>query len=101
MKFTKSEVGVVIPGATVHSFNEQTIEILKFAWRNGFEINKAELDKAEDEVRSGEISYDELESLGWALEEALEYLNENCVEDKLVFTFRDSDFVLIGVNEFE
>lgn len=98
MKFTKSEMGVVIPGASLYSVNEQTLEILNFAWRNGFELNKRELDRAYEEVRSGEISFEDLEALDWTLEEALTYLNKNCVEKGLVFTFRDSDFVLMDSN---
>lgn len=98
MKFTKTEIGVIIPGSTTYSVNEQTVEILNFAWRNGFQLNKLELDRAYNEIRSGEISFDDLEALDWTLEEALTYLNKNCVEKGLVFTFRDTDFVLMGSN---
>jgi hypothetical protein len=97
MIFTKAEAGVVIPGATVNSATEQTIEILRFAWRQGYEIDIKELEAAKNELSNGDLSPDDYEALEFHLEDALDYLNTNCV-DKVVFTFVDTDFVLLDSN---
>jgi hypothetical protein len=101
MKFNKSDIGIIIPGATVNTITEQTFKILEFAESHGFKIDIVELTKAYEEYRKGEWEYKDEEDLGWALEEALEYLNELCTDNGVAFTFRDTDFVLIGGEEFD
>jgi hypothetical protein len=98
MIFTKAEAGVVIPGATVHNVTEQSFEIIRFAWRQGFDTNITELEKAYNEYLNDESSDVDLdEDLGWEVEAALDYLNSNCV-DGVVFTFVDSDLVILDSN---
>lgn len=99
MKFNKEDVGVFVSGATVHNPTEQTFAILDFAISQGFEIDENELahTKLDYQTENG-LSYDTLEELDWVLEDALHYLNTQCCEEGIAFTFWDTDFVLIDVN---
>lgn len=103
MKFSKEDIGVFVSGATLYTPTEQTFAILEFAIANGYEMNVEALETAK---KSYEFEYDSLdyewfEHLEWELEYAIEYLNTQCVGEGVAFTFRDTDFVLIGGNEFE
>lgn len=100
MKFNKEDVGVFVEGASLHNPTEQTFKILDFAVSQGFEIDEHELShaKLDYEFNNDELSYDWYEQLDWALEDALGYLNTKCVEQGVVFTFRDTDFVLLDSN---
>jgi hypothetical protein len=98
MIFTKAETGIVIPGASTYNTTEQSFEIIRFAWRQGFDTNIAELDKAYNDYLNdltGDTDLDE--DLGWEVEAALDYLNTHCV-DGVVFTFVDSDLVILDSN---
>lgn len=100
MKYGKSDVGVFVAGATENDSVEQNFKIIDFAITNGFKIDEQELAYAKDEYAN---DYDALgwgwfEDIGYVTEEALEYLNTNCVEQGVVFTFVDTDFVLLDSN---
>lgn len=100
--FTKADRGVIIPGASVYNPTEQTFKILDFAVAQGYEIDENELTHAKlDYQHNDDLPYSFFEELDFALEDALAYLNTKCVDDGVAFTFRDTDFVLIGMNEFE
>lgn len=94
-KYGYYDRGVYVSGDTLYSPTEQAYYVIQFARNEGFE---AELPNFDNMAAWG---VDELEDFGFLLEEAVAYLNNNCVEDGYVFTFRDTDFVLIGGNEFE
>lgn len=103
IKYGKEDVGVYVEGATLRNPTEQSFEILKFASYSGMDIDDNEVEHArmDYELDDGDLGYDFYEELGWAVEDAINFLNSNCVEDGVVFTFRDTDLVLIGANEFE
>ena len=97
MKFSSADAGMVIPGATVFNAEEQSIAIIAFAARQGFEVDEQELTHIKLDLEAGlHYAYDDLD---FVLEDALLYLNTECVEDGCVFTFRDTDFVLVGSDE--
>lgn len=103
MIFTKEDVGVFVSGATVHNTTEQAFAILEFAVANGYEMDTEALATAK---KSYELDYDSLghdwfEELDWALEDALVYLNTKCAGEGVAFTFRDTDFVLVGYNDLD
>lgn len=100
MKFGKEDVGIYVTGATVYNVEEQGFRLVDFAVSNGFEIDMTEYDKARDEYANNfdELSYDWFEDFGWLVEDAIGYLNTHCVDSGVVFTFIDTDFVLIDVN---
>lgn len=100
MKFSKEDIGVFVSGATVHNPTEQTFAILDFAVSQGYEIDTDALEHAKLDYKDNEteLDYSWYEDLDWALEDALGYLNTQCVEEGVAFTFRDTDFVLIGYN---
>jgi hypothetical protein len=99
MKFNKEDVGVVVEGATVNNYTEQSFKILEFAAAQGMYIDENELAHARlDYEADNDVPIDFYEDLGWAVEEALDYLNKNCVEQGVVFTFVDTDFVLLDSN---
>lgn len=100
--FSKKDVGIIVEGASLYDPTEQTFKILDFAITQGYEIDENELTHAKlDYQHSDDLGYDFFEQLDFALEDALSYLNTKCCEDGVAFTFRDTDFVLIGANEFE
>ena len=103
MKFSKENIGLVVSGATLHTPTEQAFAILEFAIANGYEMNTEALETAKKsyEFEYDSLGYDWFEELEWELEYAIDYLNRECVEEGVAFTFRDTDFVLIGGNEFE
>lgn len=100
MKFNKQDVGVFIQGASLYTSTEQNFKILDFAVAQGFDIDEHELAhaKLDYEHNNDELGYDWFEDLGYVVEDALEYLNNNCVEKGVVFTFVDTDFVLLDSN---
>ena len=95
MKYGNHDRGVYVSGDTVYNPTEQAYYIIQFARGEGF---KGELPDFNN-MATWEV--DELEELDILLEEALEYLNNNCVEPGYVFTFYDTDFVLIGGDGLE
>lgn len=103
IKYGKEDIGVIVEGATKYSSTEQSFEILKFASYSGMDIDDNEIQHAILDYQNddGSLGYDFFEDLGWAVEEALDFLNTQCTEDGVAFTFRDTDLVLIGGNEFE
>ena len=97
MKFSNKEAGVVIEGATLFNPTEQALAIIEFAARQGFDIDENELTHLKLDLDAGTFdSYDELD---FVLDDALVYLNTQCVDDGCVFTFVDTDFVLVGSDE--
>ena len=100
MKFNKEDVGVFVSGATVHNPTEQTFAILDFAVSQGYEMDTDALEHAKLDYKHNydELDYSWFEDLDWALEDALGYLNTKCVDEGVVFTFWDTDFVLIDAN---
>jgi hypothetical protein len=100
MKYGKSDVGVFVAGATENDSVEQNFKIIDFAITNGFEIDEQELAYAKDEYvqDKDELGWGWFEDIGYVTEQALEYLNTNCVERGVVFTFVDTDFVLLDSN---
>jgi hypothetical protein len=99
MKFSKEDIGVFVSGATLFNSTEQTFAVLDFAISQGFEIDENELAHTKLDYQSEDgLSYDALEDLDYALEDAIAYLNTQCVEEGVAFTFRDTDFVLIDYN---
>ena len=103
IKYGKEDVGVIIEGATLRNPTEQSFEILKFAAYSGMDIDNDEVQHARMDYESddGDLGYDFYEELGWAIEDALSFLNTHCTEDGVAFTFRDTDFVLVGAEDFE
>ena len=87
MKYGKYDVGTYV-SATNPTY--QSYYIIQFARGEGFKCDPIDFSELE------ELSYDELEDFHMLLEEAVEYLNTNCVEKGYVFTFIDTDFRLIG-----
>jgi hypothetical protein len=100
MKYGKSDVGVFVAGATENDSVEQNFKIIDFAITNGFEIDEQELAYAKDEYaeEKDQLGFGWFEDIGYVTEQALEYLNKNCVERGVVFTFVDTDFVLLDSN---
>lgn len=100
MKFNKDNIGVFVEGASLYSSTEQTFKILEFAVTQGYQIDEHELShaKLDYEFNRDELPFDWYDELDWALEHALDYLNTQCCDDGVVFTFWDTDFVLIDVN---
>lgn len=100
MKFGKDDIGVFVEGASLYSSTEQTFKILEFAVAQGYQIDEHELAHArlDYEADRDDLPYDWYEDLGFALEDALHYLNTQCCDDGVVFTFWDTDFALIDVN---
>lgn len=97
MKFSNANTGTIIPGATLFNPTEQALEIIQFAARQGFEIDENELTHLKLDLDAGSFNaYDEVD---YVLEDALDYLNTQCVDDGCVFTFVDTDFVLVGTDE--
>jgi hypothetical protein len=89
----------VVEGASVNNYTEQSFKILEFASAQGMYIDHNELQHARmDYELDSDVPVDFYEDLGWAVEEALDYLNKNCVEQGVVFTFVDTDFVLLDSN---
>lgn len=102
MKFSKEDVGVFVEGANLYDSTEQTFKILDFAISQGYEIDENELTHAKlDYQHSDNLDPDFFEQLDFALEDSLQWLNTHCTEEGVAFTFRDTDFVLIGGEEFE
>jgi hypothetical protein len=97
MKFSSKDAGVVIPGATLFNPTEQSLQIISFAARQGFDIDENELTHLFLDLEAG--TYDAYDEVDYVLEDALAYLNTKCVEDGCVFTFVDTDFVLVGADE--
>lgn len=89
MKYGSNFTGVIIEGATLYNPTEQGIAVVRFAMSHGF---KCVLPDSNTDNWS-DIDYDMFDYL---VEDAIEYLNTKCVEDGFVFTFEDTDFVLIG-----
>lgn len=100
MVFTKDDIGVIISGATLHNPTEQAFAILDFAVANGYQMNTEALETAKKsyELDYDSLGYDWFEDLEWTLEDAIGHLNTKCVMGAVAFTFRDTDFVLIGYN---
>lgn len=100
MKFNQEHIGIIVSGATVNNTEEQGFEIVDFAIENGFEIdlNEYALAKQEYKTQYDDLSYDWFEDFGYLVEDAIGYLNTFCVDSGVVFTFFDTDFVLIGLN---
>lgn len=99
MKFNKEDVGVFVEGASLYNSTEQSFKILEFAAAQGMYIDENELQHAKlDYELDSDVPIDFYEDLGYAVEEALDYLNKNCVEQGVVFTFVDTDFVLLDSN---
>lgn len=99
MKFTKEDIGVFIAGATENNYTEQSFKILQFASAQGMYIDENELQHARlDYEADNDVPIDFYDDLGYAVEEALDYLNSNCVEQGVAFTFIDTDFCLVGGN---
>jgi hypothetical protein len=97
MKFSNTDKGVFISGATLFNPTEQALHIIDFAATQGFDIDENELTHLKLDLDAGVVDvYDEVD---YVLEDALEYLNTHCVDDGCVFTFVDSDFVLVGSDE--
>lgn len=96
MKFGKNDLGVYVEGASLYNPTEQSWHIVNFARNHGFNFDYDEW--AAVVAEENEMSDDDYENLSYLLEDALYYLNDNCCEDGVVFTFRDTDFVLIGYN---
>lgn len=92
MKFSKEDVGVFVEGATLYNPTEQSFQVLRFAMSQGFEYDFPE------DTNTDDWSYDEFEDLGWAVEEAIAYLNTECCDDDVAFTFVDTDFVLVDLD---
>ena len=103
IKYGKEDIGVIVEGATVNNSTEQSFKILEFASYSGMHIDDDEIQHARLDYENDfdSLPYDWFEDLGWAVEEALDFLNTQCTEDGVAFTFRDTDLVLIGGNEFE
>jgi hypothetical protein len=103
MIFTKDDTGVFISGATVHNPTEQTFAVLEFAVANGYEMDTEALETAKKsyELDYDSLGYDWFEALDWELESAVAYLNTKCAGEGVAFTFRDTDFVLIGYNDLD
>jgi hypothetical protein len=103
MKFSKEDLGVFIAGASENNSVEQDFKVIDFAISNGFEIDEQELSYAKDEYEEDkdELGYGWFEDIGYVVEEALQYLNTNCVEKGVVFAFIDTDFCLIDGNGYE
>ncbi len=101
-KFNKSDVGVYVEGASVNNYTEQSFKILEFASAQGMYIDQNELQHARlDYETDSDVPIDFYEDLGYAVEEALDYLNKNCVEQGVAFTFVDTDLVLIDGGGYE
>ena len=98
MKFNKDDIGVFIAGATENSYTEQSFKILEFASANGMYLDENELAHAKLDSKDNDLPIDFYDDLGYAVEEALDYLNTNCVEQGVAFTFIDTDFCLVGGN---
>lgn len=99
MKFNKEDVGLVIEGASVNNYTEQSFKILEFAYAQGFPIDHNELQHARlDYETDSDVPVDFYEDLGYVVEDALVYLNTECCEQGVVFTFVDTDFVLLDSN---
>ena len=92
MKYGSQFTGVIITGSTVYNFTEQGLAIVRFAMSNGFKC----LMPDSDFYSWSPIEHDKFDYL---VEDAIEYLNTKCVEDGFVFTFVDTDFVLLDSNE--
>lgn len=103
IRYGLNDRGVIVEGATLYNPTEQGFKILEFASYSGMDIDDDEVQHArlDYELDDGNLGYSFFEDLGWAVEEAVEFLNTHCCEDGVAFTFRDTDFVLIGMNEFE
>jgi hypothetical protein len=99
MKYSKDDIGIFIAGASENNSTEQSFKILEFASANGMAIDDNEIQHAKlDYQDNDDLPIDFFEDLGYAVEEALDYLNNNCCEKGVAFTFRDTDFVLISGN---
>ena len=103
IKYGKEDLGVIVEGATLYDPTEQSFKILEFAAYSGIDIDTDEVAHARLDYQcdDGSLGYDFFEELGEAVEIAVELLNTRCTEEGVAFTFRDTDFVLIGGNEFE
>lgn len=95
MKFSKDDIGIFVEGAILYNPTEQSFQILRFAMSQGFDYDFPE------DTNTDDWTYDEFEDLDWSVEEAIAYLNTQCCEDGVAFTFRDTDFVLIGLDTDE
>ena len=99
MKFNKDDIGVIVEGVSLYNSVEQSFKILQFAARYGLDIDENELGHAIlDYETDSDVPMDFYDDLGYAVEEAIHYLNTECCEKGVAFTFRDTDFVLIGQN---
>lgn len=100
MKLTKDDVGVYVTGSTLHSPTEQAFKIFYLAIGLGFKMEARLVKQLQDKYDEGELTYDDYDEIEYTLEDAIFYLNKNCVEDNLAFTFVDTDFVLISGEGF-
>lgn len=88
MKYGSNFAGVIIEGATLRNPTEQGFEVVRFAMSHGFKciLPDANTDNWDS------VEWDMFDYL---VEDAIEYLNTKCVEEGFVFTFVDTDFVLL------
>lgn len=100
IKYGKDDLGVIVEGATLYSSTEQSFKILEFASYSGMEIDDNEIAHArmDYELDRDDLPYDWFEDLGFAVEQALEWLNTNCTEKGVAFAFIDTDLVLLDSN---
>lgn len=102
IKYGKEDVGVIVEGASLYSPTEQNFKILEFAAYSGMPIDQDELQHAKlDYELDSDVPIDFYEDLGWAVEEALDFLNTQCAESGVAFTFRDTDLVLVSGEDIE
>ena len=95
MKFNKQDVGVFIEGATVYSPTEQAFQVIYFAINQGFNIDRQAVWEAEQLYKTDDWKPQDYEDNDFLLEDSLEYLNTHCTDEGVVFTFVDTDFVLL------
>ena len=104
MKFGKESVGVFIEGSTLRNPTQQSAEIVQLAVRLGLDLNMEQWGEDYGKIVANDLddwSYEDFENLDWLVEDAMYFLNANCTDDGYAFTFRDTDFVLIGVEDDE
>lgn len=100
IKYGKDDLGVIVEGASLYSSTEQSFRILEFAAYSGMAIDQDEIQDArmEFELDRDDLPYDWFEDLGFAVEQALYWLNTNCTEKGVAFAFIDTDLVLLDSN---
>lgn len=97
MKFGEKDLGVFIAGATLYNSTEQGYHIARFAHANGLEFDLEVLEEAIK--KTDEWSYDEHEEFGYLVDDSVDYLNTFCAEDGYYFTFENTDFVLVKLDD--